>query len=56
MSEPVVIVAYVSYIDCPKCSHPAMGFLNDPRGGKYKCEGCGEDFEVPEDAKIDFGG
>lgn len=55
MSEPVVIVAIISYIDCPHCSTPAMGFVNDPRGGTFKCDGCGKDFEVPLDAKIDFG-
>lgn len=55
MSEPIVIVAYVSYIECPHCSAPAMGFLNDPRGGTYKCDSCGEDFHVPLEAKIDFG-
>jgi len=55
MSEPVIIRAYVTHIDCPHCSNPAMGFLNDPRGGTYKCEVCGQDFEVPANAEIDFG-
>jgi len=55
MSEPVVIVAHITYIDCPHCSHPAMGFVNDPRGGTFKCEHCEKDFQVPLDAPIDFG-
>lgn len=55
MSEPVVIVAHISYIDCPYCSVPVMGFVNDPRGGKFKCDSCDQSFEVPLDAKVDFG-
>ncbi len=55
MCEPVKIVAHITYIECPHCSVPQMGFINDPRGGSFKCESCNQDFEVPEDAEIDFG-
>lgn len=49
MSEPVVIVAHISYIDCPICSVPVMGFVNDPSGGTFKCDSCEQNFEVPLD-------
>lgn len=55
MSEPVKIHAYINHIDCPHCEAPQLGFLNDPRGGTFNCESCGQDFEVPEDAPVDFG-
>lgn len=55
MAEPVVINAFITSIDCPHCTHPLQGFVNDPRGGTFTCDGCSEQFEVPEDATIDFG-
>jgi hypothetical protein len=55
VSGSVKIVAVITYIECPHCSVPQMGFINDPRGGSFDCDGCGKAFEVPEDAEIDFG-
>ena len=55
MCELVKIVAHITYIECPHCSVPQMGFINDPRGGSFKCEDCGQEYAVPEDSEIDFG-
>ncbi|WP_181121614.1 hypothetical protein [Stutzerimonas stutzeri] len=53
--QNVTITAFITGIDCPRCSHPNTGFINDPRGGTFECSGCNEPFTVPEDAAIDFG-
>lgn len=50
-----VIVAHITYIECPHCDTPQQGFINDPRGGKYTCDDCQQDYQVPENAEIDFG-
>lgn len=54
LKQPVII-AYITSIDCPACEVPQQGFINDPRGGDFKCESCGASFHVPTDATVDFG-
>lgn len=54
MPEPIVIRASVNHIECPHCSYELMGFLNDPRGGTFKCDECGKEFDVPDDAVVDL--
>ena len=51
----IKIMAFITAIDCPRCEHPNMGFVNDPRGGTFECDGCNETYSVPEDATVDFG-
>lgn len=55
MSEPIIIVAHITQLNCPHCSYELSGFVNDPRGGTFNCDSCKLDFEVPENAEIDFG-
>jgi len=54
-TDSVVITAFITNIDCPHCTLPNNGFVNDPRGGDFECTGCHQKFHVPEDAEIDFG-
>ena len=39
-------------VECPYCDCLNEGFLDDPRGGEYDCEGCGEHFKVSIKAKV----
>jgi DNA-directed RNA polymerase subunit RPC12/RpoP len=55
MTEPLKIIASVSYIECPHCEVPQFGFLNDPRGGTYDCNDCKLSFDVPDDTPVDLG-
>ncbi|MFA4834480.1 MAG: hypothetical protein WC749_00210 [Dehalococcoidia bacterium] len=53
--KEIVIVAYVTSVDCPHCSATQMGFVNDPRGGTYDCDECNTSYQIPKDARVDLG-
>lgn len=38
--------------DCPYCGELQDGFLNDPRGGKFKCEECNKEYLVSESSVV----
>lgn len=53
--KPLKIHVNVTHIDCPHCSAPQTGFVNDPRGCEFVCDECTESFSVPDDAEVDLG-
>ena len=56
MSGSIVDVLTVSssdvLVECPHCGNDNEGFVNDPRGGTFECDSCGESFSINEGAKI----
>lgn len=52
MKEVTRINATMITLDCPHCGENQEGFLDDPRGGDYKCEECGNMYGVAEDATV----
>lgn len=39
-------------VECPKCGENTEGFIGDPRGHQFECDGCGETVSVTEDATV----
>lgn len=54
MTKPIIIIAHVSYIDCPHCGKSKTGFVSDPRGATVDCEDCNQPFVVPVDAPVEM--
>jgi predicted RNA-binding Zn-ribbon protein involved in translation (DUF1610 family) len=52
MKKVTEINATMITFDCPSCGATQEGFLSDPRGGLYKCEECGCEYEVAEKTRV----
>lgn len=58
MGDSIVDVLKVSssdvQVECPQCCEAVDGFINDPRGGVFECDQCGERFSIDENATVKF--
>ncbi|MBM9615251.1 hypothetical protein JWJ90_13275 [Desulfobulbus rhabdoformis] len=46
------VIAKEIAVECPYCHEEQYGFVSDPRGGRFRCDDCHEEFAVVETAKV----
>ncbi|MFJ5434046.1 hypothetical protein ACIPSR_10795 [Pectobacterium sp. CHL-2024] len=42
------------YVNCPLCGERQDGFVGNPVGASFKCDGCGETYSIYKDANMAF--